>query len=183
MVIIWGSGLYGKVDEVPQLCHVATRFGHLYYIPLIPLGTYAVFEKNGDDFSGAALPLSFKSILVAWLRAGLIVGAVAAGIFGFINFAERHQVDGIAGVLLAAIAMGLFIGSYYWSVITRANYSRAVQIAERCGINPLGMLMIEVAYGRLTAAQADAELAKLHAAEAESAPVHAASAEVAQVVY
>jgi hypothetical protein len=170
MVVIWGSGLYGKVDEVPELCHVATRFGHLYYIPLLPLGSYAVFEKNGDDFSGAALPLSFKSILVAWLRAGMIVGVVAAAIFSLISFAERNALEGAAGIVLALMAIGLLWGSYSWSGITRANYHRAKQIAERCGVNPLGMLMIEVAYGRLTAAEADAELAKLHAAEEAAQP-------------
>jgi hypothetical protein len=178
MVIIWGSGLYGKVDEVPELCHVATRFGHLYYVPLLPLGSYAVFEKNGDDFRGAALPLSLKSILVAWLRAGLTVGVIAAGVFSLISFAERHALEGAAGIALALLAIGLLVGTYYWSGITRANYRRAKQIAEHCGVSPLGMLMIEVAYGRLTAAQADAELAKLHAAE-EAASPHVADAPVA----
>jgi len=36
MVIVWGSRLYGKVDVVPGFFHVATRFGHVYYLPLIP---------------------------------------------------------------------------------------------------------------------------------------------------
>jgi hypothetical protein len=48
MILIWGSGMYGKCDEVPGICHVATQFGHLWYIPLIPTGTYAIIEKLDD---------------------------------------------------------------------------------------------------------------------------------------
>jgi hypothetical protein len=39
MIIVWGSRLYGKVDAVPGLFHVATRFGHIWYLPLIPMGS------------------------------------------------------------------------------------------------------------------------------------------------
>ena len=46
MVIVWGTLEAGKVDEVPKLFHVETRFGHVYYLPLIPLGSVAVFEKT-----------------------------------------------------------------------------------------------------------------------------------------
>ena len=39
MIIVWGTKLYGKVDEVPGMFHVATRFFHLWYIPLVPLSS------------------------------------------------------------------------------------------------------------------------------------------------
>jgi hypothetical protein len=39
MVIVWGSQFCGDVDYVPELCHVETRFGHLY-VPLIPKESY-----------------------------------------------------------------------------------------------------------------------------------------------
>src|SRR5688572_788398 len=68
MVIIWGVRFAGKVDAVPQVGHVATRFFHLYYVPLIPVGTFLVTDERDDAFSGLPLPLSPKSILVGWLR-------------------------------------------------------------------------------------------------------------------
>jgi hypothetical protein len=50
--------------------------------------------------------------------------------------------------------------SYKLKFITQASYERAVDLGRRVGLTEMGMLMIEVAYGRMTAAQADAELAK-----------------------
>lgn len=76
MVIIYGSRLYGKVDVVPGLFHVETRFGHLYYFPLIPIESFAVFSKSGDQINGVKIPMSFKSILYAWLRAGMLVASI-----------------------------------------------------------------------------------------------------------
>jgi hypothetical protein len=48
VIIIWGSRLYGKTDEVPGLVQVATRFGHFDYLPLIPMGSHLIFEETGD---------------------------------------------------------------------------------------------------------------------------------------
>ena len=36
MVFVFGSRLYGKVDEVPGIGHVATKFAHFDYMPLVP---------------------------------------------------------------------------------------------------------------------------------------------------
>src|SRR3954470_304932 len=95
MVIIWGTTHAGKVDEVPGLFHVVTQFGHLYYIPLIPTGSYIVLEKNSDGgFRGASIPISFKSWLVAWLREACILGIVASVIGGFIAFVEAAKHPG-----------------------------------------------------------------------------------------
>ena len=66
MVIIWGTTHAGKVDEVPGMFHVVTQFGHLYYIPLIPTGSYIVLDKHSDGgFRGVSIPISFKSWLIA----------------------------------------------------------------------------------------------------------------------
>jgi hypothetical protein len=158
MVIIWGSGLYGKVDEVPQLCHVATRFGHLYYIPLIPLGSYAVFDKSGDQFSGAPIPLSGKSVVMAWLRAACVVGAAVSGVAAIINFAG-HQVPMAAALLiLAMMLVTLFAATKKAKFFTQASYERAVRLSERVGLTPEARLMIEIIYGRMTADEASQQL-------------------------
>jgi hypothetical protein len=172
MVIIWGTTHAGKVDEVPGLFHVVTQFGHLYYLPLIPTGSYIVLEKMPDGgFRGASIPLSFKSWLVAWLRAGCVVTIIAAVIIGIIAIAESHKqpLGWIApAITLVLAAIGLTL-SYRLQFIRRASYERAKHLAERVGLNDMGLLMIEVAYGRLTAAEADARLAQIdqQAMEAE----------------
>src|SRR3954468_4659567 len=80
MLIIWGSRLYGKVDEVPGMFHVATKFGHLWYIPLIPIGSHIVLEQSGRSWRGMPVGLSGKSVLAAWLRGGGIAGMIFSAI-------------------------------------------------------------------------------------------------------
>lgn len=166
MFIVWGTTHAGKTDEVPGLFHVVTQFGHVYYLPLIPTGSYVVLEKIQDGgFNGAPISLSFKSWLIAWLRAGSILMMIAAVIGGIIVYADQHRMPPfLPWLAVAALAMAggaLLYLSYKLKVFTHATYERAVQLARHVGLSDMGMLMIEVAYGRLTAAQADAELAKL----------------------
>ena len=80
MIIIWGQSNYGKVDVVPNLFYVATRFFHLYYVPLIPLATYLIVAGTEDEngsFQGVKLPMSLRSVLAGWVRAVLVLCIVA----------------------------------------------------------------------------------------------------------
>ena len=90
MVIIYGTRLMGKVDQVEALGHVATQFFHLYYVPLIPTGSYLVLSEQGDDFRGVSVPLSFKSVLTAWLRAGTFLGFVVCTIVAIVTIADKR---------------------------------------------------------------------------------------------
>jgi hypothetical protein len=164
MVIIWGTTHAGKVDEVPGMFHVVTQFGHLYYIPLIPTGSYIVLEKNSDGgFRGVSIPISFKSWLIAWLRAACVVGTIAMTILTAVMLADvpKHPFNWIGPLFLDGVLITLLVLSYKLKFIRRASYERAVDLARRVGLTEMGMLMIEVAYGRMSAAQADAELAKV----------------------
>src|SRR5688572_16403957 len=83
MIIFYGTRLYGKVDQVDDTgIHVATRFFHIWFIPLIPLGSSLVVSKTDDGALGLPHPFSFKSLLVAWARVlcipGVILGIGAA---------------------------------------------------------------------------------------------------------
>src|SRR4051812_6962391 len=87
MVVVWGWVWSGKCDAVPRLCHVETHFFHLYYVPLIPLGSYAVFSRTPDgNVQGIPIGFSAKSVLLAWLRAALVVGAIGCAIASFAHF-------------------------------------------------------------------------------------------------
>jgi hypothetical protein len=165
MIIIWGTTNAGKVDEVPGgMFHVMTQFGHLYYIPLIPTGSYIVLEKTADGgFRGAPIPMSFKSILAGWLRGGSIVAMVGA-IAGTIILALDSKAVPLAWiipVLIGIVAAVTLVLTYKLKFFTEASYERAVELARHVGLNPMGLIMLEVTYGRMNAAQADAELARL----------------------
>jgi len=90
-MIIFGTRYYGKVDEVPGLFHVATRFLHIWFIPLIPLGSILILAKSGNSIHGAKIPLSFKSILIAWLRAAVLAAAFSAAFASIYTFANAKD--------------------------------------------------------------------------------------------
>jgi hypothetical protein len=163
MVIIYGTRLMGKVDRVEALGHVATQFFHLYYVPLIPTGSYLVLSEQGDDFRGVSVPLSFKSIVTAWLRAGTFLGFVVLTILTIIAVGDQKNGLGpaILNACLAALCLGTFVATYYISWFTKASYERAMQIASLVGLSDEARLMLEVSYGRKTAEQADWELQQI----------------------
>lgn len=75
-MFIVGDGYYGKCDRVPGLFHVKTRFLHIYWMPVVPRESYLVFESSGGQ-QGIAIPLSFRSVLLAWSRMAATLLAVA----------------------------------------------------------------------------------------------------------
>lgn len=175
MIIIWGSSLYGKVDEVPGgLFHVATKFGHLYYLPLFPVGTHVVLSKEGDMFHGVAISMSFKSVLMAWLRAALIVGSIVAGIYAISVFSDQRSTVGnkIGAVASAVAAIGLLIATYRFGPMRYASYKRAHEIAELIGLNERGKILLDVAYGIVTPEEAEEAMKGLEEVEAsQSTPM------------
>lgn len=160
MVIISGVRFAGKVDAVPRIGHVATRFFHLYWIPLIPVGTFLVTAEKDDDFTGFPLPLNAKSIVVGYLRTIGWVGLAAAVVAAFMAVGEKqHQLAGLA-VAGGAIAAALLLALYRLAIFTHATYERAIELGRHVGLPPDQLLMLEVAYGRLNADQAERELLK-----------------------
>ena len=146
MIIVWGSGTYGKCDEVPGIRHVATRFGHLWYIPLIPTATYAIIEKLDDGgFNGAKIPFSFKSFLLGWFRAACIVGLIFGSCITYVGFDVG---DGWIPLIITLAILGALIGSY--KLFGVASYERAKELGRHLGLTNEGRMLIEVAYGRMS---------------------------------
>lgn len=125
MVVVYGTRLFGKVDTLDDTgVHVATKFFHISWIPLIPLGSFLVIEDTGDRHRGASVPLSFKSVLVAYLRAACIPFGVGAGVVLCI------QEEWLFGVPLGALSLGFFIASY-WIFVARG--ARRAELLQRIG--------------------------------------------------
>jgi hypothetical protein len=181
MVIIWGTTHAGKVDEAPGgMFHVVTRFGHLYYIPLIPTGSFVVLEKTADGgFRGAEIPFSFKSLLAGWLRGFSIVVMIGAAIGLVATLADNKSLAlaWIFPAILGAIAATVLILTYKLRYFTTASYERAQELARHVGLTDVGALMLEVAYGRLTAAAAEAELMRRETERQEAEAIAAETAE------
>lgn len=154
MIIIWGSGMYGKCDEVPGICHVATQFGHLWYIPLIPTGTYAIIQKHDDgSFNGAKIPFSFKSFLLAWFRAAAIVGLITGVCMTYVGFDVGN---GWIPLGITAGILGALIASY--KLCGTASYERAKIIGKKLGLTREGLMLIEIAYGRMAPEELESQI-------------------------
>ena len=151
MVVIWGSRLYGKVDVVPGFFHVATRFGHIYYLPLIPMKSFVVLGQAGDEFTGVPIPLSFKSILLAWLRAALLLAAIVMTFAALVNLGERDQTLWMYSAAFAATAAVLFGIATWHRIATRASLHRACALGEAVGLNEEGMAELYKVYGEAAA--------------------------------
>lgn len=95
-MIVYGTRHYGKVDRLGLDAkggpYVATRFAHVYFLPLIPLGSTLVLAESGNGVEGLKLSLSGKSVLFAYLRNWSVF---LVGVFGLIGFfAAQHLVQG-----------------------------------------------------------------------------------------
>lgn len=159
MIIIWGSRLYGKVDEVPGMFHVATKFGHLWYIPLIPMGSHLVVQRTGQGWRGVPIGLSGKSVLVAWLRAGGIAGMIIAGIGMAAEANDPHGPLGlIAAAVLFAVCLVVTIFAFAAKFLRHASYERAKTLADTIKLTDEGRILLELRFKRLTQEQAKAAL-------------------------
>src|ERR1700733_10548478 len=115
-MIVYGSRLMGKCDDVPGLFHVATKCFHIDYIPLAPLQSYIVLSKSGTKFNGVKIPLSLKSFGLAWMRflgwAGLVAGVIIL-IIGFTAHQPPRPEDYTPGFLVIGGA-ALFLALAYF---------------------------------------------------------------------
>ena len=70
-MIVFGDQYYGKVDVVPGLCYVKTRFLHIWWFPLVPRESILFCDPSLGlgDMVGVRIPLRWKSVFLAWVRA------------------------------------------------------------------------------------------------------------------
>jgi hypothetical protein len=147
MIIIWGQRNYGKVDKVGDFCYVATQFGHLWFIPLIPIQTYIVIagSETDDGFKGVPIGFSAKSILIAWLRAALIIATPILFFLALVSTVEALK-GSAAGLVGAAFQWLMFSGAaagiWLTYLVTRAGLNRAMQLADQLGVSRLAVAKV-----------------------------------------
>ena len=144
MIIVWGSRLYGKVDEVPGMFYVATKFAHLWYIPLIPLGTHLILGEDDDGgWEGVKIPFSIKSLFVAWARTGLVIFSLWC-LFGIVmSVIDMGIIGGILSGVGLAFGVGLFWLTKRLKGINTADMSRARELGQAAGFDEDGLQLIE----------------------------------------
>lgn len=140
MHVILGTTNYGKVDVAPKLFYVATRFFHVYYAPLIPLGSYVIRtgSEEGEKFDGVKIALSWKSVLAAWVRTVLVICMIAGAIMALVmafealdGFKRRNLGDAVPPLALSLMSV---IAFWLTKVTSRASHGRAYELAEMLGV-------------------------------------------------
>ncbi|MCE9563082.1 MAG: hypothetical protein K8U57_13650 [Planctomycetes bacterium] len=154
-----GAGLFGMVDQVPGVCHVATRFVCLG-IPILPLDSWAVVERkelvsagfliqtvtglpttSDGSVNGVRVPFSWKSVLMTYIRTLLwpIHGIASAllVIFGLGFFLDKEpQPVWWNSTMAWAFALSAGGGFLLWQSYrrTRATPERAAELRALLGI-------------------------------------------------
>mgnify|MGYP001793913914 CR=1 FL=1 len=130
-MIVYGTRHYGKVDRLGLDAsggpYVATRFAHIYFLPLIPLGSTLVVAETGKGVEGLQLPLSGKSVGFAYLRCWGLLGVLVLGVVGAL--AAQHLLQGglhetvVTGYQVNALGVQepvFGIGGFRWGQIAAA---------------------------------------------------------------
>lgn len=136
----------GAVDRCEQ-GQTETQFVHVWFIPLIPLRTFFVVGKRT-----VKMPLSFKSILVGYLRgwgfvtaAGCLIGLVLTSV-DFYNTLDVYLRGGTAyseedvlfrGIALAMLGLGIVLGIamfFLTRFFDKANAKRRAELSQLTGM-------------------------------------------------
>jgi hypothetical protein len=142
MVLHGGRLVFGMVDRVPRVCYVATLFFHINLVPLVPLKSYLIVEPTTrDHYCSHRIPLSWRSVVMAWLRTGLLGVVGASGLITTFLFTDLIDGKGNESALwvgvTALMASGLLFGSCM--LLNRAGFLRAVELGAVLGIEALEM--------------------------------------------
>ncbi len=114
MVIVYGTRFYGKVRACGR-SFLATRFFHIYFVPLIPVGTHLVLQENPDgSFRGIQSAFSFKSMTAGYLRVWgpiALIGAILSGVSTLQDVSDDPFAMIVAGLFTAIVAIALLAGT------------------------------------------------------------------------
>ena len=127
----------GKVDRVPGVMHVTTRFVRSGLAPVLPRESYVVNERLPEDHPQRMIDIGYcpRSWAAAWLRwvwwfaAILLVGFVCALIF---SPPKNGVGDGwwfAGGIAAVVLVVGLAI-----SLLARPTPARVAMLARKLGI-------------------------------------------------
>lgn len=120
MIIVYGTRMYGRIKACGS-SFIATRFVHIWYVPLVPIGSVLVFE--GDR--GVDAPFNFKSMLAGYLRVWGPIGVILAIIstVGIVeDFADEPLAMIVGGAFSLFVVLLLLVGTILaWAVMGKLS--------------------------------------------------------------
>lgn len=115
MFIIYGLRSYGAVDRDDGGQH-ATRFVHIYYLPLIPVGGVSI-SPYGDEQPAS---MELKSVALAYARFWGFALAIGLSFNAYFEL-EKSLVSGLAWMAVAAGVLTASLGAWFWAGVRRPN--------------------------------------------------------------
>lgn len=160
MIVFYGQRLYGSVDAIPGLCDVQTEFFHIYWMPIVPLGSYAVVGESEDGFQGTRVPLCWKSVFKAYLSLICGLPAVVSGVMFLTSMGSPHGLN-LAALVTFLVAAGGLVGAN--ALGGNADYNRALELADHMKLNDYGRTVLDLQYGQISQAVAEERFAAFEA--------------------
>lgn len=135
-MIIFGTRIFGSTDSVAfgserkPAYHVVTKFFHVQFIPFVPLSSYLVLDFLQGK-RAISIPLSGKSIGIAWLRCISWWSVVFLGILTLASGDFSWQL--LLCFLFAIVAAPFVTWHGYFN---DASYGRAMELLGHINLGP-----------------------------------------------
>jgi len=124
-----GTRLFGKVQKAPRGQFIATRFVHVLFFPVFPLGSFLVTESHDRGWAGFEIPQNPLSVFVGYLR-GLSAWAAVSALIFYLEYLENRSIESLNPLIqvliwiwfcVAAIGILGLVFSYLSPRITKAT--------------------------------------------------------------
>jgi hypothetical protein len=134
-----GDYYYGKVDHVPGLFYVKTRFLHIWWFPFVPRESWLFMDEAPvwGGRRGVRIAFRWKSVWVAWIRACSLYGCFWLLLTGGILLTrDRIEAPMVAAGTLWGLAVVLAIANQLTHYLTSDELERAKQLGEMLEMKP-----------------------------------------------
>jgi hypothetical protein len=112
MIVIYGTRFYGEVDNHGGQRQL-TKFFHIYWVPLVPIGTMWVTRDVEGGHNGHPVAMSGRSIVAGYARVWGPVAGIAAAMAG-----------SVGGLVAAGGLIALSMWTWTWRSVRSARERR-----------------------------------------------------------
>jgi hypothetical protein len=166
MFVLGGTNFYGKIDRVPGLFYVATQFSHIFYVPLIPMGTHLVIEEahdvalqkaapvrwgaakslgfllGGQKFRSIRQSFSLRSLLYAWASLSLVIFIIlqALDLWRLWRFDLGYELVAVPVWEIGATSLACLAGLWLLRRSSYASEKRALELGRGLGFDDATIL-------------------------------------------
>lgn len=151
--MVFGTKTFGRCDVVAGIGYVATKFFHICFIPILPIQSQFVLAGSEGIFSYKAfdLPMSGKSVLLAWGRTFLFFALLVSLAGVIIEFSALHRAW-LKIITAVLVLVGAGVAAVFSYRLFQPTPARKVELISRMGVES-DKIAAFLAFGESVAAQ------------------------------